>query len=68
MHLESGDDVVMLFGEFETVNATDPVAREYQAKYGMSGDGSETAFRLRPSKVIAWREHDFPSSATRWRF
>ncbi len=68
VHLESGDDVVMLFGEFETVNATDPVAREYQAKYGMSGDGSETAFRLRPSKVIAWREHDFPSSATRWRF
>ena len=67
VHLESGDDVVMFFGVVETVNASDSVANEYQAKYGMSGDGSETAFRLRPSKVLAWREHDFPSSATRWR-
>ncbi len=68
VHLESGDDVVMLFGQFETVNANDNVSTEYQAKYGLVGDGSETAFRLRLSKVLAWREHDFPSSATRWRF
>ena len=67
VHLESGDDVVLLFGEFETVAATESVSRAYQAKYGMIGDGSETAYRLRLSKVIAWREHDFPSSATRWR-
>ncbi|MCY3921015.1 MAG: pyridoxamine 5'-phosphate oxidase family protein [Chloroflexota bacterium] len=68
VHLESGDDVVLLFGEFETVTAPETVASAYQAKYGMSGDGSETAYRLRLSKAIAWREHDFPSSATRWRF
>ena len=68
VHLESGDDVVLLFGEFETVDPPDALGNAYQAKYKMSGDGSETAFRLRLSKVIAWREHDFPSSATRWRF
>ncbi len=68
VHLESGDDVVLLFGEFETVAATDALASAYQAKYGLTGDGSETGFRLCLSKAIAWREHDFPSSATRWRF
>ena len=68
VHLESGDDVVLLFGVIETAGPIDTVAEAYQAKYGLVGDGSETAFRLRPSKVIAWREHDFPNSATRWRF
>ena len=69
VHLESGDDVVMLFGEFETVDATQAVLGDYQAKYGMSEIGDEApAFRLRLAKAIAWREQDFPNSATRWRF
>jgi hypothetical protein len=72
VHLESGDDVVMLFGRFQTVRASEVVLAEYQAKYGMDDFGDPDnplpARRLNLAKVIAWRERDFPNSATRWRF
>ena len=70
VHLESGDDVVMLFGEFASVDPPQAILAGYQDKYGMDDFGDEPmpVLRLTLEKVIAWREHDFPNSATRWRF
>ncbi len=72
VHLESGDDVVLLFGEFEIVSSTDAVLQDYQNKYGLFDENvvnDETpVYRLKLDKAIAWREQDFPNSATRWRF
>ena len=67
-HLESGDDTVIFEGRVEM--STDaaqlaPVSKAYNAKYGMGGDAGGF-FILRPRRVLAWRESDFPTSATRW--
>lgn len=75
VHLESGDDVVILEGVAEEV--ADPAlrGRVYQAygeKYGMppeGGEGSDNVlYTVRPRVAYAWRERDFPTSATRWVF
>ena len=69
VHLESGDEVVILEGRFEPVSVTQEVVEAYERKYEMSlGDVSEGLFRLRPAKALAWTESDFPKTATRWRF
>ena len=74
VHLESGDEVVVLEGRLDP--ATDPgtlgrVARAYEVKYGVDvaagGDGP-AMYRLTHTKVLAWDEADFPRTATRWRF
>ncbi len=73
MHLESGDDVVILEGSVEEI--TDPVlltrfADAYDAKYQIRpvADGSSPIYGLRPRVVHAWLEQDFPRTATSWRF
>lgn len=73
VHLESGDEVVILEAEAEVVTNPDPelsarVGEAYDAKYGMRSDSIEGYYAVRPEVVLAWREHDFPTSATRWRF
>jgi hypothetical protein len=73
VHLESGDDVVILEGEATQVDEK-ALARELDAaarkKYGMpmvivSG---AVAFCVRPRVVLAWTEQDFPNNSTRWDF
>ena len=75
VHLESGDDVVILEGVVEKV--TDPALlakadQAYSEKYQYHMIGEETppglVYRLRPRKVFAWPESSFPSTATRWEF
>ena len=74
MHLESGDDVVIIEGVAE--EETDPTllknyAEAYQAKYQYKPDPSDPAaitYALRPHVVFAWLESSFPNSATRWDF
>jgi hypothetical protein len=80
-HLESGDDVVILEGEVEEISDRALLTgadAAYAAKYvnPESGEGfrlyDETStgnvvYGLRPRVVFAWRERDFPTSATRWR-
>jgi hypothetical protein len=75
VHLESGDDVVILEGLAE--ETTDPalLARldaAYQAKYGLSlleaGGAGNPIYGLRPRIALAWLEDDFVASATRWEF
>ncbi len=75
VHLESGDDVVILEGAVEEVR--DPASFEaidaaYRAKYGMgvdqAGDGGAVWYVVRPGTAHAWLENDFLQTATRWRF
>jgi len=69
MHLESGDDVVILEGEVERI--TDPahpmasrIDDAYEAKYQMRH--GLPVWVLRPQVAFAWSK--FPDNATRWLF
>ncbi len=69
VHLESGDEVVILEGTLEPASATPAIVSSYESKYGISlGDAPEGLYRLRLTKALAWLESDFPKTATRWRF
>jgi hypothetical protein len=71
VHLESGDEVVMLEGEVERAPIDDAIADAYEAKYGFRPDPSDASglwLRLRPRVAYAWREEDYPKSATRFAF
>jgi hypothetical protein len=70
IHLESGDDVVILEGSVERASPDDQIADAYEAKYGWRppGVGSEGWFRLRPALAYAWLERDYPNTATRFTF
>jgi hypothetical protein len=73
MHLESGDDVVILEGD-----AAQPqpellgrAATAYREKYDTPIDPDNPGhgmYVVRPTVVLAWREQDFPTSATRFTF
>lgn len=72
VHLESGDNVVILEGTAEVVTDALLLARfvdAYEAKYDIRPDVSNPAYgvyRLQARTVFAWQERDFPNSATRW--
>lgn len=72
VHLESGDDVVVVEGRAERLAPAELPAEfvdAYEAKYAIRLDPSEPSFgfyRVPPVRVLAWREQDFPSSATRF--
>lgn len=74
VHLESGDDVVILEGNAKLVNDPKVLSRiddAYFAKYkmrvlGIPGDVG--IFGLRPRVAFAWTEKNFNKIATRWRF
>jgi hypothetical protein len=72
VHLESGDEVVVLEGRVAPMSAARKSAfvEAYDVKYGHRLDTSDEAFglyELVPDRVLAWRERDFPTSATRFR-
>jgi nitroimidazol reductase NimA-like FMN-containing flavoprotein (pyridoxamine 5'-phosphate oxidase superfamily) len=71
VHLESGDDVVILEGVAETVTNPDPalfarVADAFAAKYDgyRPEPGGEGLYAVRPCVVYAWSK--FPADVTRW--
>jgi pyridoxine/pyridoxamine 5'-phosphate oxidase len=72
VHLESGDDVVIVEGTAAEIRNTAQLAvvnEAYLAKYSMKltdAPGALVIYRVRPSVVFAWQERDFPASATRW--
>lgn len=74
VHLESGDNVVILEGVVASLaGAALPAdyATEYERKYSFRPDSSDPdtrTFCLRPLKVLSWLESDFHASATRWHF
>jgi general stress protein 26 len=74
VHLESGDEVVVVRGRAEEVaerSQLEPFARGYEEKYGFRFDLDHPiglVLRVRPRAVLAWLEEDFPTTATRWSF
>ena len=69
VHLESGDDVVIIEGEVERITDSNhplvnPLDDAYEAKYQMRH--GTPFWVLRPRVAFAWS--DFPKNATRWRF
>jgi hypothetical protein len=70
VHLESGDDVVILEGHVEPFADQDGsifprLANAMAAKYDYRPD-EPSGYVLRPWTVYAWSS--FPADATRWRF
>ena len=74
VHLESGDDVVVVEGTAAPLTDPDALTRfadAYEAKYRFRPDVGDPAcgvYRVRPRVVFAWVEQDFPTTATRWSF
>jgi hypothetical protein len=76
IHLESGDDVVILEGNAVEVDLNDAATfrkldAASRAKYKMPLmiiPGESVLYSVYPRTVLAWTEKDFPKSATRWKF
>ena len=74
VHLESGDEVVILEGRVEEVRdrgELDRLAAAYGEKYTLEitfEDPGSVVYALRPERGFAWRESDYPESATRFSF
>ena len=73
VHLESGDNAVILECTVEEQPLTDKAFRKRldalsRKKYKMPlmVVPESVLYRARPKVVLAWRERDFPVSATRW--
>ncbi len=75
VHIERGDDVVIVEGVAEEVVGPDPtlaarIAGAFAAKYGYRPDAaswnSGGLYAVRPRVAFAWSE--FPKTTTRWRF
>ena len=69
IHLESGDEAIILEGNIETIKLNSGIDDAYNKKYKMrlsSFPGPVSLFSLKPKKVMAWREKDFVTSATKW--
>lgn len=73
VHLESGDDVVIIEGRASKVDVPQLLARfvdAYDTKYGYRIDTdnpSFSVFAIEPVVAMAWLEADFPGGATRWQ-
>lgn len=74
VHLESGDDVVIVEGPAEEVSDRALLARfaeVYEAKYDLRPDVESptgVVYALQPRVAHSWQESDFPTAATRWEF
>jgi general stress protein 26 len=71
VHVESGNEPVILEGQVEASKLDKNLDAAYHAKYKMhlrDMPGPMAIFRLRPNTVLAWREKDFSISATKWKF
>ncbi|MEX1248957.1 MAG: pyridoxamine 5'-phosphate oxidase family protein [Anaerolineales bacterium] len=71
VHSESGDEAVMFEGHVEKVSdkaLLKALDKAYKGKYGLPMQVPGIIFQLNAERVFAWREKDFPESATRWIF
>ena len=74
VHLESGDDVVILEGVVEEVSDRlllrhiyDVYGQKYKLDMSANAEeGAEPTYALRPTTGFAWLEQDFPNTATRF--
>jgi hypothetical protein len=65
-HTESGDEPVILEGGVETRPVTTAVADAYEAKYDWRPEADKDFLVVVPRRAFAWRERDYPESATRF--
>src|SRR4029453_8584 len=72
VHLESGDEVVILEGEVDAIDVTGEISDAFGQKYDWRpapvADESTRWYRLRPVAAQAWLERDYPKTATRFDF
>lgn len=71
VHLESGDEVVVIEGEVEKIALDERLADAYDAKYDFRpelGSPDGLWYRVEPQVVYAWLERDYPRTATRFAF
>lgn len=68
IHLESGDEVVILHGEIERGTLPPDALEDYAAKYDYRPAVTEGWYVLRPRRAVAWVERDYPRTATRFDF
>lgn len=74
IHLESGDDTVVLEGEVERLGdrtGLEGFVDAYEEKYGHRielGTESFGIYVLRPKVAQTWTEQDYPRTAVRWIF
>ena len=74
VHLESGDDVVIVEGVAKEVTEKqefDKVDQASRRKYKMPLmviPDETVLYRVEPKIVLAWLEKEFPTTATRWEF
>ena len=71
VHLESGDDVVILEGQVVEVRNADilrTIDLGYRTKYKipLNRDPETVVYSVRPRLVMAWTERNYPNDATRW--
>lgn len=72
VHLESGDEVVIVEGEVTSLPDDEiaAVGSAYRNKYGVDVVGGEAEavylVAVRPRRVFAWSEAEFPATATRF--
>jgi PPOX class probable F420-dependent enzyme len=65
IHLESGDEVVIVEGTAAEVPFDDAILDAYEAKYDVRL-GARGGYGVRPSVAYAWLESDYPRTATRF--
>jgi PPOX class probable F420-dependent enzyme len=74
VHLESGDETVILEGEVEEATDANALARyvdAYEAKYEHRPDPSDPSnvtYILRSRVAQTWTEREYSQTATRWMF
>jgi Pyridoxamine 5'-phosphate oxidase len=76
VHLESGDEVVILEGIAEELTDRPTLQRyanAYEAKYAIRPEiddqqSNDVTYRLWPDVVLAWTEPDFLTTPARWEF
>jgi hypothetical protein len=75
LHLNSGDDVVILEGAAVKVDLSDKLtfkkldtASRSKYKMPLMVVPESVVYSVRPRVVLAWTEKDFPNNATRWTF
>lgn len=75
VHLDSGDDVVILEGVAVEVDLSDKstfkkvdAASRIKYKMPLMVVPESVLYCVRPRVVLAWTENDFPNNATRWQF
>ena len=75
IHLDSGDDVVIVEGEAREVPQSDKqifsmldAASKTKYKMPLMVVPGSVLYAVRPRVVLSWTEKDFPNNATRWEF